>query len=177
MKLISQLNKRERIFLYLTIALVIFGLVSKFVLGPLFSFNAKLTQELRAKQLHLRRIERLAQKKSLKDEYDAFIQALRMAESQELEMASILSGIEEFAKTTGVNIVSLRPQEIQERKVYKRFVIELKSEGTFRQIQEFAFLIESSPLILKIDKFQVTSGLSSAGLLSVDIAVSRIALP
>ena len=177
MKFISHLNKREQFFLYLALGLIIFALVSKFMLGPLLRLNTKLNQELKAKQLHLRRLERLAQKESLKDEYQAFIDSLKMAQSQESEMAVVLSQIEGFAQEAGVNIVSLRPQETQEKKFYKRFAVELKSEGSMRQIQHFVFLIESSPLILKIDKFQLAASVVSPGLMVADISISRIAIP
>jgi Tfp pilus assembly protein PilO len=177
MKLTSQLNKRERLILALTIILVSFALISKFALRPLFTLNAKLAQELKTKQVHLKRLERMAGRKALKDEYETFIRALKMSESQELEMARFLSEIEKLATNSGVNILSLRPQEIEERKSYRRFLVELKCEGNNQQILQFVFLLESSPLLLKIERFQLSSSTSTPGLLTSDLTVSRIAIP
>ncbi len=177
MKIIKQLSKREKIFFYVTLSIIVFSLIFKFVFFPLFSLNQRLTQEVKAKQLELRRALRLSQGEAAQNEYDAFIAAIKMGENRDLEMARLLSEIESMAKEAGVNIVNLRPHEIEDRKFYNKFLIELKSEGTSQQILRFIFSLESSPLLLRIEKLNLSSRGSRRNLLNAALTLSRVTIP
>ncbi|MBU2540441.1 MAG: type 4a pilus biogenesis protein PilO [Candidatus Omnitrophica bacterium] len=177
MKLISQLSKREKNIFYFTILIIAFSLIFKFILLPLFNLNQRLTQEVKAKEIELVRARRLSKGGSVQSQYDAFIAAIKMGESQDLEMARLLSEIESIAKEAGVNILNLRPHEIEDKRFYKRFLIELKSEGTSQQILRFIFSLESSQLLLRIEKFNLSSRISKGNLLNATLTVSRVAIP
>ncbi len=173
---LKQLSKREKLIFYLTTGVVTCSLGFKFILEPLFRLNTKLNQQLKVKQSQLRRLERLSGGKSIKDEYAQALESIKMAQSLDAEMARLLSEIERIAKDSGVNILNLRPQDIEDKKLYKKFSLELKSEGANTQILQFVFFIESSPLFLKIDKLQIF-GNASKGLLTANISLSRLAIP
>ncbi|MEW6009412.1 MAG: type 4a pilus biogenesis protein PilO [Candidatus Omnitrophota bacterium] len=177
MKVLSKLSKREKIFLYITAGLIAGSLGFKFIFEPLLRLSDRLNQKLKVSQSQLRRLQRLSSGKPIKEDYELSLASIKMAKSADAEMARLFGEIESMAKDAGVNILNLRPQEIEDKKVYKKFSLELKSEGTSKQILQFVFLIESSPLLLKIDRFQLAANASSKGLLSASLTLSRLAIP
>lgn len=177
MKLISRLSKREKLFLYLTVGIIAGSFFLKFILEPLSSLNARLNQQLKVRQSQLRRLKRFSSGKSVEDDYELALTSIKMAQSPDAEMARLFTEIEKIAEDSGVNILNLRPQEIEDKKFYKKFTLELKSEGTSSQILQFVFFIESSALLLKIDRFQLVSTAASKGLLTASLVISRLAIP
>lgn len=177
MKTIAKFSKREKIIFYITIAVFFFFLLFKFVIEGMFRLDQRLSQELKAKQTQLRRAEQIAKKGSAQKDYEALIQALKMKRSSEEEMGRILSEVENMAKESGVNILNIRPQEIEDKKFFKRFGVDLRLEGTNQEISKFVFYLESSPLLLKIDKFNLNARSSQRGLLDAELTFLRLAIP
>jgi Tfp pilus assembly protein PilO len=176
-KLINQLSRREKTLFFLTLSAVGLSLIFKFVIDPLIKRSEKLTQELKAKQIQLRRAESLSKQEGVQKQYEAFISAIKSSAKSEAEMSRLLSEIEKLAKDAGVNIVNILPQEVEDKKFYKKFSAELKIEGTNQQILKYIFSLESSPLLLRIDKLNLSSRASRQGLLNSSLTLYRIVIP
>ncbi|GEM_PF-3558808 len=177
MKTISRLSKRERTIFYITVFLIAFFLFFKFVFEGMLKFNAHLNQELHNKQIQLKRAGQIAKKGSVQKDYEALIAALKMEKNPQEEMARLLSEIDRIAKDSAVNVLNIRPQEIEDKKFYKRFSVDLRLEGENRNIMRFVFYLESSPLLLRIDKFNLAARSSQRGFLDCELSLSRVVIP
>lgn len=177
MKIISRLSKRERRIFYITVFVIAFFLFFKFVFEGMLKLNAHLNQELHSKQIQLRRAGQITKKGSVQKDYEALISALKAKGSPEEEMARLFSEIDKTAKLSGVNVLNIRPQEIEDKKFYRRFAVDLRLEGENRNITQFVFYLESSPLLLRIDKFNLTARSAQRGFLDCELSLSRVAIP
>lgn len=177
MKIISRLSKRERTIFYITVFVVAFFLFFKFVIEGMLRLNTHLNRELHNKQVQLRRAGQIAKKGSVQKDYETLIAALKMVKNPQEEMARLLSEIDKIAKDSGVNVLNIRPQEIEDKKFYKRLSVDLRLEGENRNIMRFVFYLESSPLLLRIDKFNLAARSSQRGFLDCELSLSRVAIP
>lgn len=177
MKSVAQFSKREKKIFYITLIVLACALFFKLVLGGMFGLDRRLTQELEAKVIALKRARQISKKGSAQKDYETLVAALKIEKGPDEEMARLFSEIEDKAKKSAVNILNIRPQEIEDKKFYKRFALELRLEGSSKDIIQFIYYLESSPLLLRIDKLTLSSRSAQKSPLNCELAISRIAIP
>jgi Tfp pilus assembly protein PilO len=72
-----------------------------------------------------------------------------------LATARIQGVISELAGKTGLSVVSIRPMEPVKLSAYTVVQVYFEGNGNITQMSEFLKLIESNPLLLKIDKLSL----------------------
>jgi hypothetical protein len=162
------LNKREKLILYLTAAVIIFAVIFNFFIAPLLTKNDNLNREVALKKAKLQKyLWLISQKEGIKAEYAKFGPQAPVIGEQQDALVAALSELENLAKNAGIRIVDVRPQlkETKERAdSYKEIFIDLRTEGSMNGYIKFLYSLENSLSLLKIKKFQLSAKPGSTSL-------------
>jgi hypothetical protein len=92
---------------------------------------------------------------------------------QRQAVAELLEEVERIAQESKVSVLNLSPQEnAKQEKDFNRYSADLKMETNSEKLLNFLFKIQSSSLLLKIDRLSVQPKNEEASLLKVDVTVS-----
>lgn len=156
------LTKRERVILYLTLAVIISAISFNFVIAPVATKNEVLNKEIKITQARLKKYLRLqAQKEGILDRYNQISQGMSAIGTRAGNFTSGLSEIENIARASGISIVEIRPQATATTKktseVYQEVCIDLRTEGREEGYLKFMSNIENSLSLLHITRCQLLS--------------------
>lgn len=151
------LAKREKIVLYLTIGVIVFGLIFNFVIGPILDKYQDLNQQIILYKGRLKRyLLLIAQKDLIQKKYSRIPESILSKDKGDI-FVSALSEIENLAKAAGVNIVDVRPQAQGKVDSYRETLIDFRAEGAMEGYLKFIYDIENSLSLFRIKKLQFTS--------------------
>lgn len=158
------LSGREKIILYTTIGVIIFGVGFNSLVAPILDKNDMLNREIVLSRAKLKKyLILLGQKESLQNKYAQAASQVKQAEGEVL--ISGLSEMEDIAKGSGILITDIRPQSgAKKDSLYKESVIDVRAEGTIEGYLKFIYDIENSLTLLRIKKFQLTAKPNSQNL-------------
>ncbi|MFH1201531.1 MAG: type 4a pilus biogenesis protein PilO [Candidatus Omnitrophota bacterium] len=177
MDILKHLSKRERTILYLTVGIVVCISGYNLILSPLFKMYGELNQEVLAKRIALEKATRLiGQKENIENEYKKFSSILKASGSVQEQMAELLSEIEAIARRDAIPISNMRPQPIQDKKFYKKFIIEIKCEAEMSRLLKFFYELETSKSLLKIESLKVNPRVAESPILEASLIISKISL-
>ena len=149
------LNKREKIFVFLTFGAIIFSVLFYFFIDPTLSRNTKLNQEISFTRSKLKKyMQLLSQKDYIRDRYSKVPFSKSAPEISQDTFINVLAEIENLAKLANIRIVDIRPQNSSEA-TYKEVLLGLKTEGNVEGYIKFNYSIENSLFLLKIKRFQL----------------------
>lgn len=152
------LNKRERLFLYITIIVVIFSIGFNLMVAPLLQKNDALNREIHLNKAKLNKYTRLlSQKEYIQNKYSQFISGANLSEERQNRLVSALSELENLAKAANIRIIDLRPESQGDINLDKEISIDLRTEGTMEGYLKFIYDIENSLSLLKIKRFQLNA--------------------
>lgn len=147
--MIRMLSKRERIILYTTIGVIISAIAFNFIIAPVLTKINYLNNEIKVSRMKLTKYHwLLTQKDNTQNKYSKFSADIAVLGEQKDTSVSALSEIENLAKNADIRIIDIRPQTNS---------IDLKAEGTMEGYLKFIYNIESSLLLLRIKKFQLST--------------------
>jgi len=171
------LSMREGKLFYLTLAVVVIWIGQAFIVKPISVKWKRLNERIAADSLKLEKSERLIGKKdSIKSDYEKAASAVKMAGSEEEEMAGFLTEIEFLANSTGVHFNEIKPLPIKKFDLYKKFFVDLELEGEISQISAFMRQMQNSPHLLAIDKLTLGSKQAGKSMLKCRMIISKIAI-
>ena len=158
------LNKREKIFVFLTLGAIIFSVLFYFFIDPTLSRNSKLNQEISFTRSKFKKyVQLLSQKDYIRDRYSKVSLSRGTPELSKDTLNNTLAEIENLAKLANIRIVDIRPQNSSET-TYKEVLLGLRTEGTMEGYMKFNYSIENSLFLLKIKRFQLNVKSNSADL-------------
>ena len=94
----------------------------------------------------------------------------------EEEMTALLKMIEAMTNQAGVNLVYVKPGVIKESPGVKKFYATLECESEMEQVATLFHTIESSPKLLKIEKYEIEPKSKDSSLARCAMTVSKTAL-
>lgn len=169
-------NKRERLFLYITIIVVIFSVIFNFLIVPVLKKNDALNKEISTAKAKLKRYLRLlSQKEYIQSKYSKLARGANQSESGQDTPVGTLSELKELAKGAGILIIDLRPESGRDINLYKEISINLRTEGAIENYLKFIYDIENSLSLLRIKRFQLNAR-PNTQLLEGIFAVSQLSL-
>lgn len=174
-KIFSRFQKRERLLFTATVSLIAAVVLYVMVLEPVYSRWTNLSDELdTADSKLLKNLRLLTQKDSLKSEYDKYKDFIHQTASAEEQVAAAMGQIESFAMASGVKIISMKPTATKKFKAYKRFSVELISEGTIKQFLKFIYDMESSKKLLKVERLVLSLKGGQQDVLKGSLIINKI---
>lgn len=152
------LTKREQLILFLTVGIIVFGVVFSVFLSPLIQKDENLNREISLTRSKLKKYSRLlTQKDYIQEKYNKLSAGLVPPENNERGVESGLSEMENIAKASNVHIVDIRPQSQKGAASSKETYVDIRAEGNLESFLRFIYGIENSLSVLKIKKFQLNS--------------------
>jgi len=94
--------------------------------------------------------------------------------SEEEEMAMLLDELEKLASSSSVRITNIKPRQSRESGYYKKYVVEVESEGNISGFSKFLYGIQNSRQFLDVEKLSLTTKGASSDLLKGQMVVVRI---
>ena len=176
--MLSGLSKRERYILYLCIAIVLGCLLYGFVLEPLALKWIKLNQKILSQKIRLEKNYRIiANKDIIKKEYQRYANYVKTVDSDEEVIAALLQEIENLARNCNVRINDIKPKEVKDLRFYKRFTIEIESEGQIEQLSKFIYQLQKSSQLLRVQRLHLGARGTQKSLLKSHMLITKISLP
>ncbi len=172
--MIKAFTKREKLILYITVAIIIFSFFFSVFIMPILAKDEALDKEISAAKIKLHRYLRLiAQKDYIHDKYKKLSgQAIGDAAMGENISGGILSDLQNLAKASGIRIIDIRSQEPKKTALYKEMIIDLRLEGAMEDYLKFVYNLENSLLLLRVKRIQINVKPNSP-LLEGSLSVSR----
>ncbi len=177
--MIKLLRKREKVILYLAIAIILFMLIFNFIISPVMAKYANLNKEISVTSAKLRKYTALlGQKEKIQEKYsDKFNSVSGLPEFNGDSLVTALSELQHLAKRADIRIIDLRPRQGAKTgsQPYKEIIIDMRAEGSMEGYLKFIYDIENSFWILRIKKFQLLAKSNSTDLEGV-FTISQVLL-
>lgn len=175
LNILNTLNKREKIFLTITILTgLLFFIYTAFIsaykqLNLLNREIDNLTSQLaKAKSF-------VSQKTSIERNFqDLALTNIEEGQSYEQQIAHILVELEGLSTQTGLRFIEIRPQSTKNNGDYRELTIEIRFEGKIANLAEFIYKLQLSKNLLKIEKLTLNSTSSEEGLLNGFLEIRKI---
>ncbi|PIU41212.1 MAG: hypothetical protein COS99_06670 [Candidatus Omnitrophica bacterium CG07_land_8_20_14_0_80_42_15] len=174
--LIPKLSKREKAVLFLCVGLIILSVLYNFILEPIAKKWIGFNSEIEIMRLKLKRsAEVVKRQRDIMDQYKSVSSFIKLDNaSEEEEMAMLLDELEKLASSSSVRITNIKPRQSRESGYYKKYVVEVESEGNISGFSKFLYGIQNSRQFLDVEKLSLTTKGASSDLLKGQMVVVRI---
>lgn len=170
----SKRSGREKILIGGALLAVGGLLVNQMVLEPVANTFQALDRQREALQLEIREtVHVLSQKNRMDDERTRYAAYLGEEKSTEEESISFLKHVEELARKTAVNLIYVKPAEEKTEGRIKKYFVSLECESEPVPLARFFYEIESSPRLLKIEKYSLVPIKDGSRVMKVSAVLSR----
>ena len=151
----SDFAKREKILLFITIGLGLTFLIYNFLIRSLTLKFATLNKEILTNEMKLsKNLKILRKKDKVQNEYMKYSQLLKQNNSDEQEMATLLSEIESVAREIAIRISDMKPRAIKAIDFYKRLSVDIEVEAELSEITKFIYNLQNKPYLFNIDRLR-----------------------
>jgi Tfp pilus assembly protein PilO len=173
----AKLSKREKTILFGT-ALVLGGLfLDRLVMHPIAEKLETIDRSIREEEAAVKRsLHILVQKNRILAESKEFGEFSVEAQDPEQEMTALLKEIESLADRASVSLIYVKPANTAEEKGMKKYLASLECESQMEQVAAFFHSVESSPKLLKIEKFDIQPKSRESSIARCSITISKTVL-
>ena len=150
----ANITKREKRLVMATIGMVLAALAYNFTLEPLVKRWNDLGEEIRTKEIVLRKHSRILREKEtierLHSEYAAYFQTEKLTPEEESAVA--LSTIEKLARAANTHITNIKPLGTKSFDGYNKYTFRVSLESRIGELSRFIYDLQSSKQLLKIER-------------------------
>jgi len=173
---LASLTKRERTILSLCIGVILLSLLYNIIIEPVASRWIQLGNEVKIARLKLKKSSEILKRRlHIINQYEklsSFIQLERG--SDEEEIAILLSEVERLASSAGTRITDIKPGVSKGSGYFRKFIVEIESEGDIDKISKFIYEVQNSTHILKIEKLSINMKGTRDRSLKVNMLVTKL---
>jgi len=149
------LKKREKVILYLTIGVIFFSIAFNLLIAPVLGKYDAINKEVNLSKTRLKRyLKLLSQKNEIQNKYNKFSSNLTLPTDTKDTLIVAMATLENLAKGASVRIIDIRPQAVPKD---DKIIIELRMEGSIEGYSKFIYDVETSLLLLKVKRLQLTA--------------------
>lgn len=173
-----QLKRKEKIVLYIAVGIIAVFSIEKLFFAGLRRRIGNFHKQIKLDELTLKQAIDIQKRKNIiLDEYGVYKKYLETIGLPEREISGkFLNEIEKIAQESGVSIVSLNPQEPEAEGDCQRYPAALRAEANIEQTIDFLSRVQSSNLLIKIDKLSLMPRDEAASALRIEMNISIIVL-
>ena len=173
----KKLKPRERKVFFAAAAVLGIFLTDRVVVGPAMQAMSAIDRSIREEEDAIRKSVYVLNKKvKIQSESKELSIYVSEAKDPEEEMTSLLKILESLTNQAGVNLVYVKPGTIKEAPGLKKFYASLECESEMEQVATLFHTIESSPKLLKIEKYEIEPKSKDSSLARCAMTVSKTAL-
>ncbi len=172
----TKLSAQEKMFLYITLGVILAAVFDFLFLQPVFSKLKTLDVAIVQTKDDIRRdVRYLAYKEKIfkeKEIYRAY--KLDEAKTEDQIFSAFLGAVENFAREVEVNPGKLNPGDVVRKKGYAEYFANMECSGKFENIIKLIHKIDTTPNLLKVVKINIIAKKSSADEVTVSMKISKL---
>ncbi len=178
LKLWTNLKSRERAFAYATGTVAILCLFFHMAIVPTVDRLEQIQRDitLQTKQLAAHR-RSLSQRDRVFQIYQHYAHLTRAAASDEEEASRLLKEVESLARVAGVTVVNLKSRPVEASGMVKWYRVDMEAESPLESLTRFIYQVEQSPLLLRVERFDVKQDEKLQGPLKCTLQISKVVIP
>ena len=172
MKFISKLSRRERLFLYISIIIVLLFLVDKFIFETMLQKIYIIETEVESTRTGLNEdIVLLSYKDKIIKETEMYSKYLEKEESPQVELEKLMNTLAIQAKLTTNEIKPVSSKDAN------KYIVELKAEGNMKSLVEFLYNLSLVQSLLKVEKMDLGPKTPKSEILNIYLIISKAIIP
>ena len=173
----TKLKPREKKIFFAMAGVLSIFLIDRVIVEPAIQAMSGMERATRSEEEAIRKSVYVLHKKSKieTESKDLAIYATPVKDSEE-EMTTLLKTLEAMTNQVGVNLVYVKPGTVKESPGLKKFYATLECESEMEQISTLFHSIESSPKLLKVEKYEIEPKSKDSSLARCSMMVSKTAL-
>jgi Tfp pilus assembly protein PilO len=173
----KKLSKREALIFIITLGLAVFFTVYQFVIKPMHEGAMDIDDQLRvAKDRLVKTRQMAAQKPRVEAQYQHLLDLVGVADSEDVQMPTVISKIEAAARDSNIHIANIQPQRSIIQPAAKFLVVELEIDGQWVDIAQFLQSLQQPPNFYFIDDLNLEKYSGETDSLRGRIVISRMFL-
>ena len=115
----------------------------------------------------------LLRQEQIQAEYNRFEKAILATGTDAEELAFVLKELEALARPIAMEIQSIKPLAPQAIGPYKKFLVQMETEGKVTAIMEFLYAVRASPKVLNIEQLRLRALRKGPNMLAASVLISR----
>ncbi|MCP4650248.1 MAG: hypothetical protein GY853_09255 [PVC group bacterium] len=175
---IAKLSKREKTVLYLSVLFVLFAVMDRAVIGPIFHKMQSLEIDIKNTQEEIKKNTRIiAQKKRIKAEEKEYASFSVEAGSEEEETAALLKELETMSSEFNVYLADMKPLSVEAEGGVKKFLVSINCTADMEALVSFLYAIESADKLFQLSAFSITPKSRQSSTAQCELLISKIVIP
>ena len=155
-QIISGLSARQRVLLWVAVAVVALAGLQQFVYVPIVDRLHELDEQILQKESQVRRnAKTLASREGVLKAYAPYSAYASTEGSPEETIGGVLAEIEELARRTGLVLVNVRPKPATKIDVGKQYPVEIEFETEMTPLIKFIHGLHGSKHLLRVSQLRL----------------------
>lgn len=178
MEFFNKLSNKEKIGLVAAAIFVGLVLIDRTVISPISEKMRRVDRDIKFAETKLSRdLRNINNRDLIEKEYDRYRNYIKRSyASDEETVAGILADIEDRARSSGVSLVDIRPEQPRSADFYKEYAVEIEAEGGMDQVVTFLHHLNSSPQLLRAVKLRLGLKDPESSVVRASFRVTKITL-
>ena len=174
--MLKKLSGREKKILAVVILMIVGLICYHGMWKPIMGRFATIDDEIFAARMQLRKAKiYVEQREEILEEIKNYPNLERMdAGTDEEEIGRFLNFIEQTARSSGVSLADVKPEQVRSDKTSKQFIVALTAESKVDELISFIYGLQHSSELLRIDRVEVVSKEEKSSVLRSSLIVSRM---
>lgn len=178
MNFLKHLSLRERIILYLCLAVILLAIGYNLIAGKIMSSWANLNLEVARAEKELIRSQRLIRKeKDIISEYERYIAYTKVKGGPADKSSDILIEIETIARNNNVAAMDIKPLRVKAIDFYQKYTFEVSAEADIKALAKFMYDLQASSYLLVVEYAALTTKDSSGAVLHAEMRIAHASVP
>lgn len=174
----NSLKPRERNLLFGFSVVGLFLLSDLAVVRPLWNYYVSIEERTAAEERRLvRNLLNINRKDAVERDYGGYQQFVRPSGTDEEEIGSLLTEIEQTARNNKVVLVDMKPQAARTHDFYKEYQAELDLETEMAGWVQFVHQLEESAQLLRVSAVKLVLKAPDSPTVKARMTVTKIVLP
>ncbi|MFC1494455.1 hypothetical protein ACFL6W_04165 [Thermodesulfobacteriota bacterium] len=171
------ISKRERLFLIVTLSVILVFLLDRYALTPFMEINERIQVEKQGLVTEIQQASRVfKQRKRIRNQWQEMVKGGLGSDASNTE-SKVLHVIREWSSGYGLTISSIKPDRNGgEGEILKEIIFNIACKGTMDAISRFLIALENSSLPVRITEFQLGSRETDGMDMSLQLRLSAVYL-
>lgn len=172
----TKLSAQEKMFLYVTLGVIVAAVFDFLFLQPVFSKLKTLDSSIVQTKDDIKRdVRYLAYREKILKEQEIYrVYNIDESKTEDQIFSAFLGAVENFAREVEVNPGKLNPGDVVHKKGYAQYFANMECSGKFENIIKLIHKIDTTPNLLKVVKINIIAKKSSADEVTVSMKISKL---
>jgi Tfp pilus assembly protein PilO len=170
-----KLSKRERYIALVSIGIILFLFVDKFVISQVVNKLAVLNEEIVILENKLEKSKNLLYQEDLiASEYEKYTGKIKKQKSDEETVVKLLSSIEKVANNTSIYLVDIKPALPVTEGFFTKYTIRIEAEAEISRLIDFIYQLEKTSELFRISEIRLSPTKTASTILKIFIIVTQV---